>query len=254
VRILGAAAVTTGILALATAAGAAASWSASTGSGPAGTGVRVTSSATSLCRWTVPDAPDDATLPSATEAAAGAADATTTSSTTPVPAAGADVVVDGSEVSVRLGRPEVAVLLGTLDVDTGGAWSGTVTLPDAVTLPPGEYQLIVRCVVDRPDLGAVHSYDFEARPFTVTEAPPPTTVTTVPVEIGEPATATKTEVQGARLDRDTTTAAPTTAAPTLPNTGGSELELGLAGLGSLLVGGAALWWGARRGRPATRVD
>jgi LPXTG-motif cell wall-anchored protein len=253
VRILGAAALTTGALALAlaTAAGADAGWSRSTGSGLAGGTVRVASSASTRCRWTVPG--DDATTTSSS----------TSTSTTSAPAGAPpadDPVVDGTQVTVRLGRPEVAVLLGTLDVGAGGSWSGTVTLPDAVTLPPGEYQMVVRCVVDRPAVGAVHAYDFGAQPFTVTEAPPPTTVTTVttvPVEIGDPLVVTNpVEVQGARLDRDpAASSAPATApAPRLPDTGGSTLELTLAALGSLLVGGGALWWGARSHRPTARVD
>jgi LPXTG-motif cell wall-anchored protein len=59
------------------------------------------------------------------------------------------------------------------------------------------------------------------------------------------------EVQGAQITRPTSSAAAPTAAnatPTLPNTGDSTLGIALAGIGSLLVGGAALWWGARHAR------
>jgi LPXTG-motif cell wall-anchored protein len=65
-----------------------------------------------------------------------------------------------------------------------------------------------------------------------------------------------TEVQGDQLTRPSTAApaASTAATPTLPNTGDGTLETALAGFGALVVGAAALWWGARHGREHASAD
>ena len=234
-------------------AGADSGWSRVPSSGLAGGTVDVASSSTTLCQWIQP-------------ANAGATAGTTgadTVTTQPVPAAGVgaaaavpadgDVVYDGTEVQVRLSQGGTDVPLGQLPVAEGGAWSGTVTLPAADVLRPGAYDLFVKCVIDRPELDGVRTYDFDPLGFTVTEGPPPTTVE-VPTELVPPLVATNpVQVQGEQITRPAAATAPAPAAttatsPTLPNTGDGTVGIALAGLGALLVGGAALWWGARSAR------
>jgi LPXTG-motif cell wall-anchored protein len=244
-----AAVVTSGAIAAAADAG----WSRVPASGIGGGTVDVASSATTLCQWTQP-APTGGP-PLTPGDPGGPAPTVPGGATTP----GGDTVYDGTGVRVRLAREGVDVPLGTLAVTQGGAWSGTVTLPGTDRLVPGEYLLFVTCVIDRPELDGVRTYDFYPLPFTVVEAPPPTTVE-VPVELVPPITAVNpVQVQGEQITRGAT-AAPagaTAASPTLPNTGDGTLETAAAGIGALLVGGAALWWGARHGRrhpPADLAD
>ena len=231
------------------AAAAADGWSRVPASGLGGGTVRVASSATTLCRWTQPAAtPDPAaptapTVPSAADAAAPAV----------IPAADA-VTYDGTEVRVRLARAGVDVPVGRLPVDPGGAWSGTVTLPDATVLGPGAYELFVQCVVDRPEVDGVQTYDFDPLAFTVIEGPPPTTVE-VPTELIPPLTVTNpVQVEGEQITRPAAapTSATTAASPTLPNTGDGTLGVTLAGLGALVVGGGGTVVG-RAPRPAARA-
>jgi LPXTG-motif cell wall-anchored protein len=216
------------------AAGADAGWSRVPASGIGGGTVDVASSSSTLCQWIQP---------------ANAGDAVADPSAAPAAAAEGDVVYDGTEVRVRLSRDGVDVPIGQLTVMTGGAWSGTITLPASDTLLPGVYDMIAKCVVDRPELDGVRTYDFDPLEFIVTESPPPTTVE-VPTELVPPITAVNpVQVEGVQLTRPTSTpATAATAAPTLPKTGDSTIGIALAGLGSLLVGGAALWWGARHAR------
>ena len=237
-------------VALATGVGIAAAdsgWSRSPASGIGGGTVDVASSPSTLCQWIQP---------------AGLGDPTTTSTSDPAPEATAppsgDTVYDGTEVRVRLVQDKVEVPLASFAVTPGGAWSGTVTLPGTATLPPGTYDLFVKCVIDRPELDGVRTYDFDPLPFSVDEAPPPTTVEP-PVELVPPITAVNpVEVQGVQVTRPPATPAakPAVAAATatLPNTGDGTLETALAGLAALAVGGAALWWGARHGRSRPEAD
>ena len=121
--------------------------------------------------------------------------------------------------------------------------------------------MFVKCVIDRPELDGVRTYDFDPLGFTVVEAPPPTTVV-APTELVPPITAVNpVQVEGEQITRAPSTGADpaataSTATPTLPNTGDGTLGIALAGIGSLLVGGTALWWGARHARrhPAELLD
>jgi LPXTG-motif cell wall-anchored protein len=235
-----------------TAAGADTGWSRAPSSGVAGGTVQVASSASTLCQWvqpaTVGDPPPQPGDPATSSTTAPPAPATRAA------AAPTDTVYDGTQVRVRLSRDGVDLPLADFPVTEGGAWAGTVTLPETQPVTPGDYQLFVKCVIDRPELDGVRTYDFDPLTFTVVESPPPTTVEG-PVELVPPITAVnQVQVQGAQLTRPA--AAPATPAvantaatvPTLPNTGDGTLETALAGLGALLVGGAALWWGARHAR------
>jgi LPXTG-motif cell wall-anchored protein len=223
-------------------------------SGIGGGTVDLASSATSLCQWIQPTDP----TPTATSAPGTGTSSAPSASDAPASAEhGGDTTYDGTEVRVRLTRDGVDTQLTTLAVATGGAWGGTITLPTDPALAPGDYELFAKCVVDRPELDGVRSYDFDPLPFTVVEAPPPTT--TVPVEIPPPVTVTNpVQVQGAQLSRPAATpaVAPQRAAPvaTLPNTGDGTLETALAGLGALVVGAGALWLGARHGRRQPSTD
>jgi len=242
--------------ALATGGGIAAAdsgWSRSPGSGIGGGTVDVASSPSTLCQWIQPAGLGDPPPTSGDP---------TTTSTSPAPAATAtpsgDTVYDGTEVRVRLVQDKVEVPVAAFAVTPGGAWSGTVTLPGTGTLPPGTYDLFVKCVIDRPELDGVRTYDFDPLSFTVAEAPPPTTVEP-PVELVPPITAVNpVQVQGVQVTRPASTPAakPVAAAATatLPNTGDGTLETALAGLAALTVGGAALWWGARHGRDRAEAD
>ena len=238
------------------AAGADTGWSRVPASGLAGGTVQVASSSSTLCQWTQPagtGAPAAAT-PTAPDPAAPAAsppEGTGTTGNADAAPTARDVTYDGTDVLVRLSRDGVDIPLGRLPVLPGGAWSGSLTVPAVDVAPPGEYQIFAKCVIDRPELDGIRTYDFDPLGFTVVEAPPPTTVEAPPVLV-PPATAENpVEVQGAQITRPTSSAAAPTAAnatPTLPNTGDSTLGIALAGIGSLLVGGAALWWGARHAR------
>lgn len=225
-------------------------WSRTPGSSIAGGQIRVASSSTTLCQWLQPAPPTDPSTPT-----------TTSSSTTDSPPAGGVrasgsefVAYDGRRVELRLERAGNAVALGAVDVTPGGAWSGSVTIP-AASAAPGEYLLLAHCVVDDPLLDGIRSFDFDASTFTVVEGPPPTTIT-IPTELIPPITATNpVEVQGAQLGRsDARTATSAAAAPTLPNTGDGTLAVALAGLGALILGAGALWWGSRQGfrRPTVK--
>jgi LPXTG-motif cell wall-anchored protein len=225
-------------------------------SGIGGGTVDIASSAASLCQWVQPADPTAAV--SSTPSAA--ASAGTSPASAPAATGGGDTTYDGTEVRIRLTRDGVDTPLTSLDVATGGGWGGTISLPTDPALAPGDYDLFAKCVVDRPELDGVRSYDFDPLPFTVVEAPPPTTA--VPVEILPPVTVTNpVQVQGVQLSRPAATpavatpaAAPAAATATLPNTGDGTLETALAGFGALLVGAGALWWGARSGRRHPSAD
>ena len=61
--------------------------------------------------------------------------------------------------------------------------------------------MFVKCVIDRPELDGVRTYDFDPLGFTVTEGPPPTTVE-VPTELVPPLTVTNpVQVQGEQITR-----------------------------------------------------
>ncbi len=254
--VIAAAAMSAGALAVALAphaAAAGAGWSRSPASGIAGATVRVASTPTALCQWLAP------ALPAAAPPTAGAADPAPTGGATDTPvtapaAVGDPIPYDGTRVEFRLDHDGASIPLGHVGVSTGGAWAGAVTVPEAAIAPAGGYDLIAHCVVDDPALDGVRSFDFDPLPFVVADAPPPTTVT-VPTEIGEPVTITNpTQVQGTQLTRPAGVAKATAAAvPTLPNTGDGTLAVGLAGFGALLLGGLALWWGARAGRERASV-
>jgi LPXTG-motif cell wall-anchored protein len=246
------------------AAGAAPGWSRVPASGLGGGTVRVASSSTTLCQWVQPantGAPPPDPAPDPAPADPTAADPATAPTTpgpptpdapTPELPSDGDRVYDGTEVQVRLAHAGLEIPVGHLSVTTGGAWSGTVTVPDIDVLGPGDYDLFVKCVIDRPELDGLRTYDFDPLDFTVIEGPPPVTAEPPP-ELIPPVTATKpVEVQGVQIVRPAapvTTRAPAGApAATLPNTGDGTLGIALAGLGALLVGGSALWWGARYAR------
>lgn len=219
------------VAALAVPAAAADTWSRTPGAGTAGGSIAVASSAASLCQWVQPTAPDPAD-PNASELA----------------------TFDGTAVELRLQQGGNTVGLGSVAVTPGGAWSGSVVVPDVTVALPGEYDLIAQCVIDRPDLDGRRTYDFDPLTFSVIDAPPPTTIT-IPTELVPPITAINSnpvEVQGAQLGRPAANAATGTTAevPTLPDTGDGTLAVALSGIGALLLGAGALWWGARYARPA----
>lgn len=249
-----AAAIAGGLLALGAfaphAAAAGAGWSRSPSAGIAGATIRVASSPTTLCQWLAPTPPP--TTPTST-AATAAANTATPPDNLGATATGDPIPYDGVRVELRLERDGVAIPLGDVGVTSGGAWSGSVTVPAAHVAPAGTYELLAHCVVDDPALDGIFSFDFDPLGFVIADAPPPTTVT-VPTEIGEPATATNpVQVQGADLDRPAVAAKPAAAVPTLPNTGDGTLAVALAGFGALLLGALALWWGARTSRERASV-
>lgn len=169
-------------------------------------------------------------------------------------AVGDPVVYDGIRVELRLERAGAAIPLGEVAVTPGGAWSGTVTIPQAAVAPPGDYEFLAHCVVDDPALDGVRSFDFDPMTFTIAESPPPTTIT-IPTEIGEPITVTNPlEVQGAQLTRGTGAANTAAAVPTLPKTGDGTLAVALAGIGALVLGTGALWWGSKRSGASPSVS
>ncbi len=242
-------ALTTVLLALGTFAphaAASSTWSRNPDSSLGGGRVRVASSTETLCQWVQPGVPP-----------------TTDTSPTTVGGAG-DVTYDGSRVELRL-EPAgggTAVALGNVKVTSGGAWSGAVTIPAAEVAPPGNYDLLAHCVVDDARLNGVRSFDFDPLSFTVVEGPPPTTIT-IPTELIPPITVTKPiQVQGEQISRPTA-ARPSSSTPsanaaagvqTLPKTGDGTLAVALAGLGALLIGAGALWYGNRQNlrRPNAR--
>ena len=229
------------LVAFAPHAAASESWSRSPASAIAGTPVRVASSADTLCRWLAP-APASGATPTVPS---------TASSSTAIRATalGDPIAYDGTRVELRIDRDAISIPLGTVDVTPGGAWSGTVTVPAATITPAGNYVLMAHCVVDNPALDGIRSFDFDPLTFAVVDAPPPTTVT-LPTEIGDATTVTNpVQVQGAQLDRRATSHRPAATGPTLPKTGDGTLTVALAGLGALVIGAAALWWGSRKLTP-----
>jgi hypothetical protein len=245
----GAALTTVGVAAVlvgASLAGAASGWSRTPAAGFAGATIHVASSSSTLCRWSAPPTTDPTTdPPTSAPSDPGTGEPSSTTSTD------APVAVDGSHVELRLERagidvPVVSVPVGSVPVSTGGAWAGDFRVPPVDQAPAGNYQLIPHCVVDDPSLDGTRSFDFEPLPFGVVEGPPPTTVTAPPT-IPPPITGTDaTEVEGVLVSRATTSTAD--QAPTLPRTGDGTLAVGLAGVAAVLVGGVALWWGARAAR------
>jgi hypothetical protein len=238
-------------------AGAATGWTRTPAAGVAGSSIQVASSSATLCRWEQPVDPGGSTTTSTTSTTTTpgrAADPSNASSSTRLRAAADPIVVDGTSVTLRLERDGVTVPLVNLDVTPGGAWSGSFTVPEPDSVPPGDYDLIAHCVVDSPALDGVRSFDFDPQPFTVVEGPPPTTVV-APPELIPPATATKQpDVLGTQVNRPAATANQAAAAPTLPRTGDGTLAVGLAGAGAVLAGSGALWWGARAARRPRHLD
>ncbi len=248
-RLTTGAALTTALLALGTFAphaAAASTWSRNPDSALAGGRVRVASSTETLCQWVQPGEP---TAPDTSPTTV--ADPTTPSTS---PTASGDVTYDGVRVELRL-EPAgggTAVALGNVKVTSGGAWSGTVTIPAAELAPPGTYDLLAHCVVDDARLDGVRSFDFDPLSFTIVEGPPPTTIT-IPTELIPPITATNpVQVQGELISRpaaatgsNSPSANAVAAGPTLPKTGDGTLAVALAGLGALLLGAGALWYGNR---------
>ena len=234
------------LVAFAPHAAASESWSRSPPSALGGTPVRVASSADTLCQWRAP-APASGPAPTVPSSATSNATSNAALSATAV---GDPIVYDGTRVELRIDRDGVSIPLGAVDVTPGGAWSGTVTAPAATVAPAGNYLLMAHCVVDNPALDGVRSFDFDPLPFTVADAPPPTTVT-LPTEIGDAVSVTNpVQVQGAQLDRRATSHHTSATGPTLPKTGDGTLTVALAGLGALVIGAAALWWGSRKLTPA----
>ena len=169
---------------------------------------------------------------------------------------GDPIPYDGVRVELRLERDGVAIPLGNVAGDLGRRVVGVGRRsPPRHIAPAGTYDLLAHCVVDDPALDGVRSFDFDPLTFVVADAPPPTTVT-IPTEIGEPATATNpnpVQVQGSELDRPAIANQPAAAVPTLPKTGDGTLTVAIAGFGALLLGGLALWWGARTSRERASV-
>ena len=230
-------------------AAAASSWSRNPDSALAGGRVRVASSAETLCQWVQPGTP---TAPDTSPTTIADPPTTATSPTT----GSGDVTYDGVRVELRL-EPSgggTAVALGSVEVTSGGAWSGAVTIPAVEQAPPGNYDLLAHCVVDDARLDGVRSFDFDPLGFTIVEGPPPTTIT-IPTELIPPITVTNpVQVQGEQISRpaaatgssNSPSANAAAAVPTLPNTGDGTLAVALAGLGALLLGAGALWYGNRQ--------
>ncbi len=229
-------------------AAAASTWSRNPDSSLAGGRVRVASSSETLCQWIQPGVP-----PTPDTSPTTIAEPSTTSTTPATAPNGGDVTYDGVRVEFRLepdsGGPAVA--LGSVTVTSGGAWSGTITIPGVELAPPGSYDLLAHCVVEDAQLDGVRSFDFDPLSLSIVEGPPPTTIT-IPTELIPPITVTNpVEVQGEQISRPAgTTSTPSTnaaaAAPTLPKTGDGTLAVALAGLGALLLGAGALWFGNRQ--------
>ena len=118
--------------------------------------------------------------------------------------------------------------------------------------------MFAKCVVDRPELDGVRTYDFDPLAFTVVEAPPPTTVEVPhgahPADHrGEPgAGAGRAAHAPGHAGTDGGDHRERRRRCRTPATGRSAIAL--AGLGALLVGGGALWWGARHGRRQPSAD
>ncbi|MBK5288292.1 MAG: LPXTG cell wall anchor domain-containing protein [Acidimicrobiia bacterium] len=236
------------LIALSVPAAAAAGWSRTPAAGTAGAAIRVASSPTTLCQWSQPAA--DAASGSAAEPAG-------TAGTGPnADAVGAPQTFDGTSVEIRLERAGSVTDLATLEVTPGGAWAGSFTVPEPTVVAAGEYDLIARCVIDRTDLDGRRTFDFDPLTFSVVDAPPPTTIT-IPTELVPPITVinpSPLEVEGEQLDRRAEPAAASASAaadvPTLPKTGDGTLAVAVSGIGALLLGVGALWWGSRYARPA----
>ena len=233
-------------------AAGASTWSRNPDSSLAGGRIRVASSSETLCQWIQPGAtPTPDTSPTTI------AEPSTTSTIPATAPNGGDVTYDGVRVEFRLepdGGGGRAVALGRVPVTSGGAWSGAVTIPTAEVAPPGTYDLLAHCVVDDARLDGVRSFDFDALSLTIVEGPPPTTIT-LPTELIPPITVTNpVQVDGEQLSRPATatpsSSTPSTnvaaAVPTLPKTGDGTLAVALAGIGSLLLGAGALWFGNRQ--------
>lgn len=222
---LGALLTALGIVAALGSSGAAAAttWSRTPSAGLGGATIHVASSSDSLCRWST------------------GTRATGTRS--------APVTVDGSRVELRLERPGVTVTLGEVPVTPGGAWAGDFTVPPPDRAPAGDYELIARCVVDDPSLDEARGFDLDPASFGVVESPPPVTVTAAPPVPPSVAATLPTQVAGVEVSRTVPNVA-AASTPTLPRTGGGTLAVGLAGAAAVLVGGLALWWGARAARRA----
>lgn len=209
-------AITTAVLVLGS--GPAAGWTSNPTSGLPGAPVRFVSAPDELCVW-------DETVPDGS----------------------AVTRYDGVRVEITLG----GLPIGAVPVSPGGAWAGTLRVP-AVTA--GDHPVTARCIVTDPALPGGRTVDYATGTFAVAEAAPPVTVTTAPpVEIPPAEVVTPAVVSDRRAARGTTRPAtlPLTgpAPATLPETGDGTLLTALAGLASLGIGAAALWWGGRR-RPA----
>ncbi len=206
-------------------------WSRTPSAGTAGASVHVASSPATLCQWVQPD-----------------------------PVTNEPQTFDGTSVDVRLQHDGNTTGLGRVEVTPGGAWAGSVTVPEPTVIGAGDYDLIARCVIDRPEVTGLQTFDFDALGFAVVDAPPPTSIT-IPTELVPPITITnpdRVEVQGAELNRSPATPVPAVAAnatevPTLPKTGDGTLAIALSGFGALALGAGALWWGARYARKAEPI-
>ena len=227
-------------------AAAASTWSRNPDSSLAGGRVRVASSTETLCQWVQPG------VPPTTDTSPTTIAGPPTTSTAPTTAPNGDVTYDGVRVELRL-EPAgggSAVALGRVTVTSGGAWSGSVIIPPTEVAPPGTYDLLAHCVVDDARLDGVRSFDFDPLGFTIVEGPPPTTIT-IPTELIPPITATNpVQVEGEQLSRppeaEPSPANVAAAVPTLPKTGDGTLAVALAGIGALLLGAGALWYGNRQ--------
>ncbi len=247
-------------------AGAAPGWSRSPDSALGGSAIQVASSTSTLCQWlapaeipvatttstTTPPPGSDASVPSQTPNGPAATGAGATGTAVTGAAIGDPVAYDGVRVELALEAGDRTIPLGDVEVTPGGAWSGSVTIPPPVLAPAGTYDLIARCIVDDPRLDGIRSFDFDPLSLAIVESPPPTTVT-IPVELVPPITETRpavpVEVQGEQRTRPggaNAVANPAPAVPTLPETGDGTLAVALAGVGALMLGGGALWYGGRR--------
>ncbi|MFL6115542.1 MAG: hypothetical protein ACJ786_29980, partial [Catenulispora sp.] len=131
------------------AAAAGAGWSRSPAAGIGGATVRVASTPDALCQWLAPTPPTTApaTTPRSAPTAAGGGDPVvddgTSDDATPTAAAlGDPVPYDGQRVELRLDHEGTSIALGHVPVSRGGAWSGTVTVPEAAIAPAGGYDLV----------------------------------------------------------------------------------------------------------------
>lgn len=208
-------AVTTAFLVIGS--GPAAGWSTTPTSGLPGAPVRITGASGELCVWDEA-APDGSTV----------------------------TRYDGVRVEITLaGRA-----IGAVPVSPGGAWAGTLRVPD---VDAGTYPLTARCIVSDPALPGGRTVPFADRSFAVAEAAPPVTVTTAPpVETLPPAVVTpdlpasEPRTAATRTPRRATLPLTGPAPTTLPETGDGTLGFAIAGVASLGIGAVALWWGGRR--------